>query len=152
MIRIPTEFGELQLEEEQLLSARVSVNYNPDEKELCCVIRWRDSGIVGQPRIDFENDGFTTTAVVSIRKKPKIKSSVLDLANRAPMSQETRRLIQSAYIANGRNARATARQLGISPYFVTLATLWIQRPKSKTHDASIRLPLPASPRLSRPLT
>jgi hypothetical protein len=142
MIRIPTEFGELQLEEEQLLSARVSVNYNPDEKELCCVIRWRDSGIVGQPRIDFENDGFTTTAVVSIRK-PQVN---------APMSQETRRLIQSAYIANGRNARATARQLGISPYFVTLATLWIQRPKSKTHDASIRLPLPASPRLSRPLT
>ena len=37
--------------------------------------------------------------------------------------------IQAAYRDNGYNSYATARELGISVYFVRLAVLWIQRPK-----------------------
>ena len=78
MIRVQTDEGIIEIEEQELLAARTSIQFDKYTKTLQLIIRWTDSGIVGQPMIE-EIDGFYS---VSIRKAPKKDNSVLARANR----------------------------------------------------------------------
>lgn len=81
MILIQTDDGKiLQLAEDVLLAARVSVRWDNGNDTLQVVIRFADSNLPGQTMIQCAIDG--SDYLVSVRQKPSEDNSVLARANR----------------------------------------------------------------------